>query len=221
MRKLYETWRPWGPITKELTEAARFGSRMQFPAEAQLYRQGDVSPYFFFILSGRVRISMTDREGNEFLMEIMGPDSICGEGAAFDGLPRFSSATAIEATEAVRFDTRSLTSAFADRPALAMELLRITSFKQRILALKLQGLSSNDPKERVSELLGRLARLFATRDGERWVLKISLTHDEIGGMTGLSRVTVTRTLKSLRAAGKLQIDGDTIVLNDPSWVDGE
>jgi CRP/FNR family cyclic AMP-dependent transcriptional regulator len=145
----------------------------------------------------------------------MGPNALCGEGAAFDGLPRFSTAVAVEATEALEFDTSRLVSLMREDPEFALALLRLTSLKQRILALRLEHLVSNDPEERILELLSRLSKMFAVDHERGRKILTYLTHEQIASMTGTSRVTVTRTLGRLRDKGKLYVeDGYTILAKD-------
>ncbi|MGY2843250.1 CRP-like cAMP-binding protein [Bradyrhizobium sp. USDA 4509] len=59
--------------------------------------------------------------------------ALCGEGSAFDGLPRFSTAVAVEPTEALEFDTTRIESWLRADPELALAMLRLTSLKQPLL----------------------------------------------------------------------------------------
>lgn len=189
-------------MTDELARALRalaaLGRRRVFRRADALYRQGDRAESFFLVLSGMVRVAMVGEDGSEVVLENMGPETICGEGAAFDGAPRFSSAFAVEDSAAVEVPIAALPEAFARDPALALALLRVASLKQRILALKIQRLATPDPGERILELLDRIGKIPG--DGVRFV-PAGLTHAQIGAMTGLSRVTVTRALGRLRRQG--------------------
>ena len=134
---------------------------------------------------------------------------------AFDGLPRFSTAVAVEMTEALEFDTARLETLMREDPEFALALLRLTSLKQRILALRLEHLVSNDPEERILELLSRLSKMFAVDHERGRKILTHLTHEQIASMTGTSRVTVTRTLGRLRDKGMLSVeDGYTILAKD-------
>lgn len=194
-------------MTEGLSHAVRalagLGRRRVYRRGDALYRQGDRAVSFFLVLSGMARVSMVGQDGTEVVLENMGPETICGEGAAFDGSPRFSSAFAAEETAAIEVPTAGLESAFARVPALALALLRVASLKQRILAIKIQRLASPDPSERILELLERVDTASGGDGARVRRMPAGLSHAQVAAMTGLSRVTVTRTLGRLRRQGVL------------------
>ena len=159
-----------------------------------------------------MQISIFRIDGSEVVLELMGPETICGEGSAFDGLPRFSSAAAIEDTETIEFDTSKMIEVFREHPEFALSLLRITSLKQRVLAIRLKHLASREPRERIMELLTRLEEMFAIDHAKGRLLVTHVTHEQIATMTGTSRVTVTRTLQRLREQGRIDILDGHILL---------
>ena len=204
-KKVLGTWRIDRELVEMLTEHAAYGRRRKFRKNAMLYEQGEVSSRFYFVLKGLVQISIFRVDGSEVVLELMGPDTICGEGAAFDGLPRFSSGVAVDDTETIEFDSTRLTEAFRDHPEFASSLLRVTSLKQRVLAIRLKHLASREPQERIMELLTRLEEMFAIEHPKGRLLVTQLTHEQIAAMTGTSRVTVTRTMQRLRQQGRIAI----------------
>lgn len=211
-KKKLGTWRMERQLVDLLTERAAYGRRRSFRKNEVLYEQGEISTRFYFVLKGLVQISIFRADGCEVVLELMGPNTICGEGSAFDGLPRFSSAAAVEATEAIEFDTAKLTEAFREHPEFAASLLRVTSLKQRVLAIRLKHLASREPQDRIMELLTRLEEMFAVDHAKGRMLVTHVTHEQIATMTGTSRVTVTRTLQRLREQSRIAIVDGHIVM---------
>ena len=159
-----------------------------------------------------VQISIHRVDGTEVVLEIMGPYTSCGEGSAFDGLPRFSNAVAVEETEAIEFDSSKLSEVFRAHPDFAATLLRVTSLKQRVLAVRLKHLASREPEARVMELLSRLEEMFGIVHPKGRLLLTHVTHEQIATMTGTSRVTVTRTLHRMRKEGRVEVVDGYILL---------
>jgi len=199
-----------------LIRAAHLGKRRTYQKGESLYHQGEIDSRFYFILKGRVQISAFRQDGSEFVLEVMGQWAICGEGAAFDGRPRFSSAVALENTEVIAFDANGMAEIFQGFPEFAVALLRITSMKQRVLGIRAQYLASPKPENRIAELLTRFAELYGVSENGVTVIGISLTHEQIAAMTGASRVTVTRTLKRLRGEGVIEVKGKQLRIIDPA-----
>lgn len=211
-----ETWYLDETVAGPVIRAAHLGQRRSFKKGEYLYRQGDVDSRFYFILRGRVQIFTGREDGSEFVLEVMGQWAICGEGAAFDGQPRFSSAVAQENTEVIVFDANEVCRAFQEVPEFAVALLRITSMKQRVLGIRAQYLASARPESRIAELLRRLAELYGRPQDGVVMIDISLTHEQIAAMTGTARVTITRVLKRLREQGAIQTRGKQIWILDAS-----
>lgn len=215
-KKKLGTWRIDRLLVEALTEHASYGRRKKFKKNEVLYEQGESSTRFYFVVKGLVQISIFRVDGSEVVLELMGPDTICGEGSAFDGLPRFSSAVAIEDTDAIEFDASKMTEVFRKHPEFATSLLRVTSLKQRVVAIRLKHLASREPQERIMELLTRLEDMFAIDHPKGRLLVTHVTHEQIAAMTGTSRVTVTRTLQRLREQGRISIlDGHILLRRKP------
>jgi CRP-like cAMP-binding protein len=206
------TWRIGPELARQIMGHASSGHPHRFRKNQVLYEQGSKSTKFHFIISGMVQVSMVRIDGVEVVLEYMGPDTICGEGAAFDDLPRFSRAVATEDTDTIEFDAARMEKVFSQHPGFASALLRATSLKQRVLAVRLEHLVSREPEGRIMDLFRRLQEMFAVDHPAGKLLVTRLTHEQIGAMTGTSRVTVTRAMRALREADKIAIvDGHVLV----------
>ncbi len=187
------------------------GQRIRVDRGNFLYEQGEISSFFYIILAGEIRISIFEEDGKEVIIEVMGPWALCGEAPAFDELPRFTSAVAVRDAEVLRFDARKLAPAFKENPDLALSLLRITSIKQRVLAVRLEYAFAYSPEDQIVHTIRRIGDLFGstTKDGRK--LDVRLTHEQIANMTGTSRVTVTRVLNRLKQQKVIEVRKGQIV----------
>src|SRR5690606_30648112 len=85
-KKKLGTWRIHRQHVEQISRHAAYGRRRKFKKDTVLYEQGDISTRFYFVLKGLVQISIFRADGSEVVLELMGPETICGEGSAFDGL---------------------------------------------------------------------------------------------------------------------------------------
>ncbi len=211
-KRLLGTWRIDSSLIRKISEHANRGRRHRFRKNEMLYEQGTTSAKFYLVLSGLVQVSIVRVDGVEVVLEYMGPETILGEGAAFDGLPRFSCAVAVEDTETIEFDATKVEEIFKLHPEFATALLRVTSLKQRVLAVRLEHLASRRPEVRIMDLLHRLQEMFAIDYAGGRLIVTHLTHEQISAMTGTSRVTITRAMRSLREQNQIDIiDGHILV----------
>ena len=211
-----ETWHMDDATAGTWIRAAHLGRRKRYGKGATIYRQGDQGSTFYFLLSGRVQVSIFQNDGAEFILEVMGCWSMFGESPAVDGYPRIATAITVEDSELLEFDIGVVTAAIPSNPELAISLLRVIALKQRILASRIQYLALPKPEMRIGELLGRLSDLYGEQHNGRTLITISLTHEQIAAMTGATRVTVTRALKRLSEVGAIEIKQRRIWVLDPS-----
>ncbi len=209
-----ETWRLLeGKVGKAL-EKDPAAARIRFRKGEAVYDQGERAKYLYVVLSGRFRVAMARADGFEFLLEIMGPGALMGEGPALDGGPRFASAVATEDAELLRFAVGDLPAAMERNPELAPALLSVTAAKQRNLANRLLALTMASPKSRIAEMLFRLSGDYGVQQGSQILIETRLSHEQIAALVGVTRVTVTRAMQELTAAGILKIEGNAIQILD-------
>jgi len=194
--------------------ATHLGTLVRLDEGQILYRQGDTHDYFYLLRSGFVHTSILRENGMSLLLEILGVGAIFGEGPAFSGLPRSVTAQAVTRATVSRYLPAEVETAMQQHPALAVALLRLMGSKTHFLLRKLTRFASSDPQERVLEFLTRVARLDRMGADATEDPAVQLTHEQIGAMTALSRVSVTRTLKSLAERGLIETLSKRVVIRD-------
>jgi CRP/FNR family cyclic AMP-dependent transcriptional regulator len=216
-----ETWHMDDATAGTWIRAAHLGRRKKYSKGATIYRQGELGFTFYFLLAGRVQVSIFQNDGAEFILEVMGRWSMFGESPAVDGYPRIATAITVEDSELLEFDIRVIEGAIPSCPELAISLMRVIALKQRILASRIQYLALPKPEMRIGELLGRLSDLYGEKHDDGTLITIALTHEQIAAMTGATRVTVTRALKRLTEVGAIEIRQRRLTANGLAFVAGQ
>jgi CRP/FNR family cyclic AMP-dependent transcriptional regulator len=171
-------------------------ARRKFAKGEAVYRQGEVSNQVFVVVSGRIGITMLRADGQELLIDIVGAGALCGEGAAFDRLPRFSSASALENSEVLSIPAGDFCGFMSSHAELATAIVQTIALKQRMLANRLVQVTQASPEVRITELLTQI-----TMPGSPAII---LTHQQIANLIGASRITVTRAMQKLRRDGAVR-----------------
>jgi CRP/FNR family transcriptional regulator, cyclic AMP receptor protein len=179
-----------------------------------IFAEGDPGQGMYIILSGKVKIGRYSADGRENLLTILGPSDMFGDLSIFDPGPRTSNATAVTAVRAVSIDRDTLRAWIADHPAVAEQLLAV-------LARRLQHTSSDITDHMFTDVPGRVAKQLlqlANRFGvlEHGALRVThdLTQEEIAGLIGSSRETVSKTLAGFARRGWIHIEGKSILITD-------
>jgi len=212
-----ETWLPRGEFITQLLTAG-VGQTVQVPAGQYLYNQGDIDQRFYVLIRGKVHVSNLHADGHESTFNIMGAGSVIGEAAALTGLPRYSAARVLEASELIELHVGKLENDIRNNPRFGLALIYILGLKQRMVVRRLHQAVFDTPEQRILRLLEQLADNHADKlngNGD-CLLRVNLTHEQIGNLTNLSRVTVTRTLQKLKRAGRVKLIDHAIVLSNNS-----
>lgn len=157
-----------------------------------IYWQGNHADEFYYLKSGSVRVFLCSENGSEKTLSVMKPGRIFGEAAFFDGLPRVSSAKAIQRCEIIPVTRRSLLECIRREPQLAMNLLTYLSQTIRMLSAQVDTVTFQQSDERLARLLLNLS----AENGH-----VSATHEDLAALAGVSRVTVSRILSDFSRRG--------------------
>jgi CRP/FNR family transcriptional regulator, cyclic AMP receptor protein len=185
-------------------------TRRSLPRSTTVMASGDATDSLYIVLSGRLKVMMSDTEGKEVILSILGPGEFFGEMGLIDDAPRSASVVSIEACELLSIAKRDFKKCLADNFEMAMAVMRGLVRRLRDADRKIGSLALLDVYGRVARLLLDMSE---TVDGEKIVTK-RLPKQDIAKMIGASREMVSRVMKDLQMGGYIEVRGSNIVLRD-------
>lgn len=203
---------PLDGIGDELVrELAARGEVRSFPRHAVIINEGERSDALYVILSGRVKVYVSDADGGEMILETYGPGDYVGE-MALDGRPRSASVMALEPTRCAVVTRAVVRDAIAGSPDLAWKLIDTLIERVRQATDTVKTLALMDVYGRVARLLLALAR----EDDGKLVIPERMTQQDIAHRIGASRDMVGRVFKELIAGGYVSVvDRQITILRKP------
>lgn len=198
-----------------LEELGGLAAARSFPKNAVIVSEGDDSGSLYVLLSGRVKVFLSDANGREVELNRLGPGEYFGE-VTLDGGPRSASVIALEETRCAVLRRAELLGLIERQPELALHMLRRLARRVRALSDNVRSLALMDVYGRVARLLLELAE---ERDG-RLVIDEPLTHKEIASRVGASREMVSRIFSDLAEGGYVSKEGGRLVIvrtPPPRW----
>jgi len=171
---------------------------------------GDATDSLYIVLSGRLKVMMSDSDGKEVILSILGPGEFFGEMGLIDDSPRSASVVAIEACELLSIAKRDFKKCLAENFEMAMAVMRGLVRRLREADRKIGSLALLDVYGRVARLLLDMSENV---EGEKVVTK-RLPKQDIAKMIGASREMVSRVMKDLQMGGYIEVRGSNIVLRD-------
>lgn len=185
-------------------------SRKTFPRGTTIIAAGDVTESLYVIISGRLKVMMSDDEGREVILSILGPNEYFGEMGLIDDHTRSASVVALEACEVLSLSKRDFNRCLAENFEMAMALMRGLVKRLREADQKIGSLALMDVYGRVARLLLEMAE---TVNGQKVVTK-KLAKQDIAKMIGASREMVSRVMKDLQSGGYIEVRPGSIFLHD-------
>jgi len=185
-------------------------TRKSAPRSTTIMAGGDPIDSLYIVLSGRLKVMMSDSEGKEVILTILGPGEFFGEMGLIDDEPRSATVMTIEPCELLSIAKRDFKKCLAENFEMAMAVMRSLVKRLREADRKIGSLALLDVYGRVARLLLDMSENV---DGEKVVTK-RLPKQDIAKMIGASREMVSRVMKDLQTGGYIEMRGSTIVLRD-------
>ena len=180
----------------------------KFSKNTIIINEGDETDSLYVILSGKVKVFLSDEQGKEIILNIEGPGEHFGEIALLDEAPRSASVMTLEPSSFLIISKADFKDCLAKNPNIAIGLIKELTSRIRMLTGNVKGLALRDVYGRVAETLLNLAA------EENGTLTISErpTQQELANMVGASREMVSRILKDLTIGGYIEVEDKKIAI---------
>ncbi|HEX5639035.1 MAG TPA: cyclic nucleotide-binding domain-containing protein [Burkholderiaceae bacterium] len=193
------------PMIREL---ASRGQTRTFPKNAVIINEGDRGDTLFVILSGKVKVYVSDDDGREMILDMHDAGEYVGE-MSLDGRPRSASVMTLEPTTCSVLSRDELRAAIARNPDIAMAIIEKLIERARIATDNVKNLALMDVYGRVARLLLSLAK----EDNGKLVVPDRMTQQDIADRVGASRDMISRIFKDLTVGGYVTVENRQITIN--------
>jgi CRP/FNR family cyclic AMP-dependent transcriptional regulator len=186
-----------------------------FPKNSLIINEGDFSDSLYLILSGKVKVYLSDESGKELILDIKGPGDYFGEMVLDEG-PRSASVMTMEASQFAIVSRNEFKNFLLLHPEIAIHVIKNLIHMARGLNEEVKSLAMLDVYGRVARMLLDLAQ---EQDG-KLVIPEKLTQKDMANRVGASREMINRILRDLTIGGYITIESRRITINKtppPRW----
>ena len=187
-----------------------------YEAEEHVWQAGDSADHLWFVIKGHVRGIVTNADGMEAVMQVMGPGESFGQPALFlPDTPRLTTTVASVRSELMSLEREALLHFLETHPRALRRMLESMSRLVFHAGGMVQAAAFHDVRGRVAYQLLKFADEYgeAAPDGVRIALKLS--QSTLAGLTAASRESVNRALSGFVATGDMRREGGYIVITRP------
>jgi CRP-like cAMP-binding protein len=160
-----------------------------------LFRKGDPGNQLYGVLSGRLKVMATGKDGRELVFGVMSPGEVIGEIALIDSEPRSATVVALERSELLTLHRRELIPFLERHPKVAIDLAAIMSKRLRRLSEQAEDLIFLPLPSRMAKTLLALMDKYGT-DAATGPVDIRLAQQDLGDMVGTTRESINKQLRA-------------------------
>jgi CRP/FNR family cyclic AMP-dependent transcriptional regulator len=196
---------------ERLEEIGRVASLRRVARHTTVLQAGDRTDNIYLILSGSLKVQISDQDGREVILSVLGSGEMFGEMGVIDEHPRSATVIASEACDLVVIAKDDFKRCLAENFNVSLYIIRSLVKRLRMADRKIESLALIDVYGRVARLLLEMSEV---QDGRRVVTR-RITRQEIAKTIGASREMVSRVMRDLQLQGLIEeVDGCICLLGD-------
>jgi CRP/FNR family transcriptional regulator, cyclic AMP receptor protein len=188
---------------EEIEAFTRGASRKKLTAGQALFLQGEPTNEMFLIKGGRIKLSKVLEDGTELTLDIRKAGDFVGENMFSEEAYYPVSAYCLEDTLTCGFSRDQFEQLVLQHPRIGLQIIKNLSERITWLTRRVGSLAVTNIEDRLYLVLTSVAKEHGTASPQGTIIPFPLTHEDLGFLTGAHRVSITRAMKALKAAGKI------------------
>jgi CRP/FNR family transcriptional regulator, cyclic AMP receptor protein len=170
-----------------------------------IFSQGDPADSVFYILDGKVKVTVLSEQGKEAVVAILGADEFCGEGCLAGRLYRLATATAMTECEIMRLEKGALIKVLHEEPTFSEMFVAHLLARTIRVEEDLVDQLFNSSEKRLARALLLLANFGKEGRPEPIIAKVSQA--TLAEMIGTTRGRVSYFMNKFRQMGFIDYNG--------------
>jgi len=201
-----------GLPSSTLQRIAALATRRKYENGGVVFSQGDPGDALYGVITGRIRISASARDGKEIFLNLMEPGNSFGEIALLDGNERTATASATAPSELMVIGREHFLSLVQREPALTNHLLQLLCARIRWTS----GWAEDSALLAVPARLGRRLLSLAKQHGQSTNsgVRLVISQEELARFLGLSRQVVNQYLQDWKSKKWVELGRGKLTILD-------
>lgn len=176
-----------------------------------LFQKGDTARGFFAVVSGQVKLAFPSSQGNEKVVEVLGPRQSFGEAVMFLNRPYPVFAEAVSEAIVLHIPRKPITDLLERDTSFALAMLAGLSLRLHSLVNDIESYSLRSSTQRV---IGYLLQQCQTEGEGEVEVSLPTSKQLIASLLNLTPETLSRIFHDLGDAGLIEVRGRQIRIPD-------
>jgi CRP-like cAMP-binding protein len=183
----------------------------KYRAGQTVFSQGSAADAVFYILKGKIKLTVVSEQGKEAVVAIIGPDEFFGEGCLTGQQKRVSAAVALTDCEIARVEKATMARALHEEPAFSEFFIKHLLTRTLRVEADLVDQLFNSSERRLARVLLLLAHF--DKEGVSGPITEKISQETLAGMVGTTRPRISKFMNKFRRLGLIDYNGHLVVHN--------
>jgi CRP-like cAMP-binding protein len=170
-----------------------------------IFSQGDAADAVFYLLEGRVKLTVISPKGKEAVVAILGRADFFGEACLAGQLVRIATATSMEDSTIVRIEKNAMIRVLHEEPTFSELFMSYLLSRNIRIEEDLVDQLFNSSEKRLARILLLLAHFGKESETEPIIPKIS--QETLADMVGTTRSRISFFMNKFRKLGLIDYNG--------------
>ncbi|QDQ29341.1 Crp/Fnr family transcriptional regulator [Chitinimonas arctica] len=198
----------YGLSDDELAHIEASAVAKTYPKGTIIINEGDAGSSMFLLMQGRLKVFVSDSNGKEYVLAVLGPGEYVGELSLLDDEPRTASVETEEQSTFLVIQKEDFLALLHNHPGIQFKVLVSLVRRTRQLTEAVKNLALKDVYSRVRLLFEDLA---IEKEGQ-YFIEEPMTQQAIADRVGSSREMVARIMKELVFGGYVRIENRRLII---------
>lgn len=197
---------------QELEEIASSGVRKNYKKDEIILKEAEYGSALYIISKGQVKISIYSDEGNETILNFLGPGDFFGEMALFLDSIRCANVIAMKETEVFIFKRENFYEILKRNFNITKKIIAMLCNRLRQANIFIEGLANLDVYGRVIRFFKDICKNHGKDEGQ-FISIPKINQEDIAHKIASTRETISRIIASLKQSELLEIKKDRILVS--------
>jgi len=180
-----------------------------FRKNQTIYYQGEHQSSLYYLVSGNVKMFISDSSGNLLITDIYGPGEYFGLQDFALGSHTFHTSKAISDAEIIAIPLKDINEHIAEYPDVLRVFVKKLAKSVRDMEEQALALAHASVRERVAAAIVRLAKKGENSSGK---IRVRLPRTDLANVIGIASETLSRILSDFAREGLIEKEANDILL---------
>jgi len=181
------------------------GVRVEFKRRAEVFSQGDPADSVFYILKGKVKLTVVSKQGKEAIVALLDSGSFFGEGCLAGQPRRMASATAVSDSLLLRVAKKAIMRLVQEQAEFSALFVSFLLARNIRFEEDLVDQLFNSSERRLARILLLLSHFG--KEGKREKIVPRISQEDLAQMVGTTRGRVSHFMNKFRTLGFIDYNG--------------